>query len=59
MKPCYQDGAQFYDAQTGDLIADYGSLVSNDHDTNGAQAARSTFLSVFGDRYEFSQTETD
>lgn len=38
-----QDGAQFYDAETGALIAEYPDMVKGDHDMDGAVAARARF----------------
>lgn len=43
----YQDGGQFYDEETGELIADYGDLVTNDSDTKGASEARILFLEMY------------
>lgn len=43
----YQDGGQFYDSETGELIVDYGFLVKGDYDTEGAAAARKAFLEKF------------
>lgn len=40
-----QDGRDFYDADTGHLIASYPELVRHDFDIEGAQAARARFLS--------------
>jgi hypothetical protein len=41
---CYQDGADFYDAKTGEVIARYPLLVFNDSDLRGAMDTRQTFL---------------
>ncbi len=45
----YQDGGQFYidhnDGET-ELIADYGYLVADDADVNGANAARWLFAEL-------------
>lgn len=43
-KPAFQDGAQFYAEETGDVIADYASLVRGDFDMAGAEAARAKFV---------------
>ena len=44
-RPVYQDGREFYDLETGAVVARYPDLVKHDHDTDGAQAARRKFLS--------------
>ena len=44
MHTWYQDGGQFYDEITGELIADYGNLVKHDYDMEGATTARKQFL---------------
>lgn len=58
MKTCvdfknwYQDGGKFYNEETGELIADYSFMVDNDHDTDGATAARKQFITVYIAPYE-------
>jgi hypothetical protein len=39
----YQDGADFYDYNSGKVIASYPLLVHNDNDLKGAMAARERF----------------
>lgn len=40
----YQDGAQFYDADTGARLMSLSSMVKGDHDMDGARAARGYFM---------------
>ena len=44
LKTYYQDGAYFYDAKTGKLIAVYEELVDDDFDVAGAIEAEENFL---------------
>lgn len=54
---CYQDGGQFYrDDDTGGIVADYCEMVSHDHDTAGAHAARQRFLLEHGHRFRIPPT---
>lgn len=39
-----QDGASFYNNETGELICAYRDMVENDQDLNGAAAARKMFM---------------
>lgn len=45
MKLYYQDGAEFTDAETGELIAEYPEAVKNDFDMVGAILCRMQFES--------------
>ena len=44
LKYAYQDGREFYDSGTGKVIASYPTMVKNDYDEIGAEAAREKFL---------------
>lgn len=43
-KKWFQDGPDFYDEETGELVARYPELVLGDYDIEGAQEARERFL---------------
>lgn len=46
-KYAYQDGNEFYDDETDELIVSYAEtpfVVRHDHDTEGAKRARIEFL---------------
>lgn len=43
----YQDGAEFYESESGKLIVSYGKLVKNDHDMQGAIKAFEKFREEF------------
>ena len=52
---CYQDGCQFYvdtvehpDYDGNQPVADYGFMVSGDHDMIVAKTAREQFLKAYG-----------
>ena len=55
-KPFSQDGADFYDDITGELIASYPKLVKNDSDLDGAYNAKFSFLK---DNPEYLDQVTD
>lgn len=42
-----QDGAQFYNEETGELVAEFPHLVAHDYDMEGATLARETFRDAF------------
>jgi len=61
-RQCYQDGADFYDDDSGELIASYKDLVKGDYDTNGAEQARIKFQNEhpdYGIVYPFSEGTDD
>ena len=39
----FQDGGQFYDEQTGELVANYEALVQNDRDIRGGTNGTDSF----------------
>jgi len=43
-KVYYQDGAEFYDAETNSIIASYPEYVDDDFDVAGGIAAEERFL---------------
>jgi hypothetical protein len=42
-----QDGADFYNAATNQLICSYPDMVANDYDVGGAEAAATRFQSEY------------
>lgn len=51
-KVYYQDGAEFYDAETNSIIASYPELVEDSFDVAGGLEAEETFLN---DHPEYKQ----
>jgi hypothetical protein len=47
----YQDGADFYDEETKQLVASYPDMVKGDFDAKGAKEALKRFLREHADKY--------